>query len=154
MRGITRKIGLALAAAGALLLTVAHPAAAGRVGASPGHAAAAAYFEFDYPPMPDKFVVEIADPAEVQHARALLDGTATDRPHVMGRIVKRSAPYNPGWSYHLDPASVRFFDVAIEVCDAAPQYVEDHLDEAGGAFLPGGFWCPWGSRLLREVRAS
>ncbi|MGW4194013.1 BP74-related protein [Streptomyces sp. NPDC005004] len=27
------------------------------------------------------------------------------------------------------------------------------LDEAGGAFLPRGCWCPWTSRLTREVQA-
>jgi hypothetical protein len=48
---------------------------------------------------------------------------------------------------------VRFFEVAIEVCDATMPYVEDHLDEVGGAFLPGGYWCPWTSRLTREVPA-
>ncbi|WP_420845269.1 BP74-related protein [Nocardia arizonensis] len=32
-------------------------------------------------------------------------------------------------------------------------YTEDHLDEACGAFLPGCFWCPWSSRLTREIAA-
>jgi hypothetical protein len=41
--------------------------------------------------------------------------------------------------------------MAIEVCDANMMYVEDHLDEAGGAFLPGNHWCPWDSRVTREV---
>ncbi|WP_433227073.1 hypothetical protein [Microtetraspora malaysiensis] len=39
----------------------------------------------------------------------------------------------------------------LRVCDATIPYVEDHLDEAGGAFLPGLVWCPWSSRLVREV---
>ncbi|MER6506540.1 hypothetical protein ABT158_06965 [Nonomuraea sp. NPDC001636] len=68
-----------------------------------------------------------------------------------GRIVKRSVAYNARWSYHLQPETINFFDVAIEVCDASMTYVEDHLDEAGGAFLPGGHWCPWSSRLTREL---
>ena len=61
------------------------------------------------------------------------------------------APYNPRWSYHLDPASISFFQCAIEVCDASPQYVEEHLSEVGGAFLPGSTWCPWSSRVAEEV---
>ncbi|MEV6153513.1 hypothetical protein AB0L53_24515 [Nonomuraea sp. NPDC052129] len=28
-----------------------------------------------------------------------------------------------------------------------------HPDEACGAFLPGCFFCPWTSRLVREVPA-
>jgi hypothetical protein len=51
----------------------------------------------------------------------------------------------------LNPASISFFAIAIEVCDANMQYVEDHLDEACGAFLPGCYWCPWDSRVVREI---
>ena len=55
---------------------------------------------------------------------------------------------------HLDPATVAFAENAIEVCDATIRYVEEHLDEVGDALLPGGVWCPWGSRLLEEVSPS
>jgi len=41
--------------------------------------------------------------------------------------------------------------MAIEDCDASVTHVDDHLDETCRAFLPGGFWCPWSSRLIREV---
>ncbi|MEV5499762.1 calmodulin-binding protein [Nonomuraea fuscirosea] len=99
----------------------------------------------------EQFVVQLTDPVKIQHARDLLSGTTTDRPHVYGRILKRTAPYNPRWSYNLNLDTVDFFDVAIEVCDATIPYVEDHLDEAGGAFLPGLVWCPWTSRLVREL---
>ncbi|GAA5074103.1 hypothetical protein HNP84_009451 [Thermocatellispora tengchongensis] len=138
-----------LAAVVMLALTaVAAPASAQR-----SAAAVEAYFEFHYPPAPDRFVVKLTDPAAIQHARDLVSGATEDRPHIVGRIVKRPAPYNRPWSYHLDPGTVQFFDYAIEVCDASIRYVEDHLDEAGGAFLPGLVWCPWGSQLIREVPA-
>ena len=71
--------------------------------------------------------------------------------HVMGILVKKEARFNPGWGYHLKPRTVEFFEVATEVCDATPQYVEDHLDEACGAFLPDCRWCPWSSKVLAEV---
>ncbi|MGW5100847.1 BP74-related protein [Streptomyces sp. NPDC004100] len=64
-----------------------------------------------------------------------------------------AASYNPRWSFHYNPETVNFFDVAIEVCDATLPYVEENLDEAGGAFLPGAIWCPWSSRLTREIKA-
>ncbi|WP_442942106.1 BP74-related protein [Nonomuraea sp. NBC_00507] len=102
----------------------------------------------------EHFVIQLTDPARIQHARDLISGATQDRPHVVGRIMKRSAPYNARWSYHYDPNTVDFFDMAPEVCDATIPYVEDHLDEAGGAFLPGLVWCPWTSRLVREVPAS
>lgn len=110
----------------------------------------AAYFEFT-DITHDKAVLKLTDPAKIQHARDLLSGATTDRPHVVGRIVPRAVPYNPRWSYHYNPDTVDFFDIAIEVCDATIPYVEEHLDEAGGAFLPGYIWCPWTSRLTREI---
>jgi hypothetical protein len=98
-----------------------------------------------------EFVFELTDTELIAHARRILSGEETSQVHVHGRIVKRPQPYNPSWSYHLDPNSIRFFEVAIEVCDASMDYVEDHLDEACGPFLPGCHWCPWSSRLTREV---
>ncbi|OJT25757.1 calmodulin [Archangium sp. Cb G35] len=99
-----------------------------------------------------EFIFELTDPAKIQQARDILSGKEKNQIHVMGRIVKRPAPYNPRWSYHLDPNTITFFTMAIEVCDANMAYVEDHLDEACGAFLPGCHWCPWDSRLKREVK--
>lgn len=98
------------------------------------------------------FVIKVTKEADIQHARDLLSGKTSDRPHVMGRIIKRPADYNPPWGFYIDPESLSFFDMAIEVCDATTQYVEDHLDEACGAFLPGCFWCPWSSKLTKEVK--
>jgi hypothetical protein len=46
---------------------------------------------------------------------------------------------------------ISFFEMSIEVCDAATGYVEQHLAEVGGAFLPGWRWCPWSSRVMEEV---
>ncbi|MBT2235500.1 calmodulin [Nonomuraea sp. NEAU-A123] len=99
----------------------------------------------------ERFVVQLTDAVKIQHARNLLSGATTDEPHLMGRIVKRPAPYNYRWTYYLQPDRVEFFDYAIEVCDATIPYVEEHLDEAGGPFLPGLIWCPWTSRLVREL---
>lgn len=129
------------------------------VGAAPASAAvhhadttAPAYFE-----MTDVtrhiFVVKMTERADIEHARELLRGETTDRPHILGRILKRPAGYNQRWSYHISPETVSFFDFAIEVCDATIPYVEDHLDEAGGAFLPGLVWCDWSSKLVRELPA-
>jgi hypothetical protein len=138
--------------AAAVLLALAVPLTL--IAVPPASASAArqadAYFAFTDITR-QRFVIKLTDPVQIQHARDLIGGAATGRPHLIGRIVTRPAPYNPGWSHHLDPATIGFFDVAIEVCDATIPYVEDHLDEAGGAFLPGLVWCPWTSRLSEEV---
>jgi hypothetical protein len=111
------------------------------------------YFAFTQP-SGEEFVFELTEPDKVAHARRILSGEEKEQVHVMGRIQKRTASYNPKWSYHLDPATIQFFAIAIEVCDADMRYVEDHLDEACGAFLPGCHWCPWSSRVVREVDTS
>ena len=139
---LTRRVIIVLALVGMLGISFSAPA----------YAAAPARFVLETPPAPDQFVIELTDESKIQQARNILNGTQKDETHVVGRIIKRPAPYNPKWSYQLDPASISFFSYAIEVCDANIGYVEYHLDEAGGAFLPGGFWCPWSSRLVKEIK--
>ena len=39
----------------------------------------------------------------------------------------------------------------MEVCDSTFSYTQEHIDEAGGAFLPGLRLCPWGSFVVDEV---
>ncbi|MEU8384172.1 calmodulin-binding protein [Streptosporangium sp. NPDC048865] len=102
----------------------------------------------------EPLVVKLTAPEKIAHARRILSGQETSRTHVMGRIIKRPAPYNPAYGFHLDPNTIDFFEMAIEVCDATLPYVEDHLDEACGAFLPGCFLCPWTSKLVAEVPFS
>jgi hypothetical protein len=96
-------------------------------------------------------VIKLTDPERIQEARDIISGREKEKVHVTGIIVKSPAAYNPGWRFHYDPASISFFAFAVEVCDATITYVAEHLDEVGGAFLPGNRWCPWSSRLLKEV---
>jgi len=110
-----------------------------------------AYFQVGFPPEEWTFTILLTDTARIQEARDIVRGVQTDRVSVMGTIIKAPASYNPPWSYHLDPASIEFFDFAIEVCDAHPQYVEQHLQEACGAFLPGCVWCPYSSVVVAEM---
>ena len=111
-----------------------------------------AYFRFTDTDGTPRFVIALRDPDGIAHARRILSGEERSRTHVQGTVVKAAAPYNPGWSSHLDPGSIDFFEVAIEVCDASMRYVEAHLDEVGGSTMPGSHWCPWSSRLVDEVR--
>jgi hypothetical protein len=101
-----------------------------------------------------RFVVRLTDPGKTAHARRVLSGGETGEVHTMGKIVKQPADHNFGWSFYLTPDSVRFFDAMFDICDASIPYVEDHLDEVGGPFLPGLTWCPWDSRLPRELTRS
>lgn len=100
------------------------------------------------------FVFRLDDERKITEARAILKNPASIKGHVQGTIVSSPAPYNPGWSFHLDPASIGFFEFQMEVCDSNVTYVEEHLDEIGGSFLPNSFWCPWSSKLAAEVYES
>jgi hypothetical protein len=97
------------------------------------------------------FVIKLVEPDKIEHARRILRGEEKGRVHIQGTIVKEVAPYNPGRLFHLEPRSIDFFEVAIEVCDANVDLVENDLEGVGGDFLPGNHWCPWSSRLLREL---
>ena len=120
--------------------------------ASTWRATLQAYFVLRDSTRTNEFVILLRDRAKIRHARAILAETQTERTHVGGVIVKKRVPYNRRWSYHLSPRSIDFFDFSIEVCDANMLYIEENLDEVGGAFLPGSRWCPWSSTLVREIR--
>ena len=98
-----------------------------------------------------QFVFRLDDPAKIAEARHILATSDELKGHVQGTIVQRPVDYNPSWSFHLDPKTIGFFEMQIEVCDANVTYVEAHIDEVGGSFLPKSFWCPWSSRLSHEV---
>ena len=115
------------------------------------HDATSTLFVFDYPPDPEIFVIELIEKTKIVHARRILAGTEQKQVHVSGIVVKAPKPYNKAWNFHLSSDSITFFDFSVEVCDASIKYVAEHLDEVGGAFLPAGRWCPWRSRLLREI---
>ena len=102
-----------------------------------------AYFIFDCPPNTETFVFKLTDPQTIQQARDIIATGA--RNMVAGTLIKQPVYYNSPWSYHLDPKSIGFPEFAVEVCDANMRYLEANLDTAYSD------WCPWNSRLLKEV---
>ena len=113
-----------------------------------------AYFAFEQTsPKGDvnEFVFMLRDGDRIAEARQILQDPGATKVHVQGTVVKSRAPYNRRWSYHLDPDTISFFEIAIEVCDANITYVEEHLEEIGGSTLPDSHWCPWSSHLRREI---
>ncbi|WP_329614698.1 calmodulin-binding protein [Streptomyces brevispora] len=154
MRSTFTKLG-SLAAVAMLGFTVAQPAQAEQhtTGDKRIAAVAPAYFEMTDGYSRKNLVVKLVKEDQIDHARELVSGATYERPHLIGRLNKRQADYNPNYNFHFEPDTVGFFDYAIEVCDATLQYTEDHLDEVGGPFLPGRVYCPWSSRLIKEVPA-
>ena len=145
--------GMALVA---MFFGASGPSVLGQSSATPPTASGAqralfAFAQTDPKGLEQIFIFELRDPARIAKARAIIANSSALKRHVQGTVISRPAPYNPGWSFHLAPESIVFFEIQIEVCDANVTYVQDHLDEVGGSFLPKSVRCPWSSRLVREV---
>lgn len=119
-------VALAVALAGAL-----------NCGASPAAPAPARDYLVDV--VGERFVIRLADPEAIALAEANLRGANTRIP--FGTVRRGHGGFNQPWSWHLDPDDATFVDVAIEVCDGRPSYLEAHLDE-----YPR--YCPWGGRVI------
>lgn len=56
----------------------------------------------------------------------------------------KKSPYDKRWSWHLNPDTINMAEITIEVCDARPSYVEQHLD----VWLKSvKRYCPWNLKL-------
>ena len=99
----------------------------------------------------ETFAFRLDRPELIAEARNILAGTQTDAIHVAGQVVKSPVPGNIGWSFHIDPGSVFFFEISAEVGDSTMRLIEDDLASVGGAFLPGSMWTGWSSELLWEL---
>jgi hypothetical protein len=119
---------LALAAAFAVFGCSSSPTAPGPEGA-----------EFVVDVAGERFVVRVTDPATIERARQNLQGRNTMFP--AGPLRAGNGGFNAPWTWHMDPAQTRFVEVAIEVCDGRPSYVESHQ-----ADYP--MYCPWGARVV------
>lgn len=153
MRRTITKVA-SLGAVAMFAVALAQPAQAtpnDTAGARTAAAVAPTYFEFT--DGTNTFVFQLTDSTRIQQARNILSGVETENISVMGKVVKTPASYNKPWNYQLAPNTVSFFGMAVEACDASISYVNDHLSEVGGALLPGSTWCPWQSKLTREITA-
>jgi hypothetical protein len=84
--------------------------------------------------------IELTSAANIDHATRLLAGEPLGSIPV-GMIVRGDPGPNAPWSWHIDPATLSWAEVTIELCDGIPSQVED------GTFTIDQF-CPWGARLV------
>lgn len=95
----------------------------------------------------ETFKVFVKNPVVVQRLLQLRNGADLGQiPN--GRILRGSGAdnHNAPHAWHLDPDDVELVDVAIEVCDGAPSYVDANVTEYVDVI---GRYCPWGARLVR-----
>lgn len=122
-----------LGSAGLLLVALG----SGSCGSEPDEA----FTEFIVAVGEESFVVRASDPETIRLGYENLRGGLSVFP--IGPLRAGDGGFNTPWSWHLDPDRVRFTEVAIEVCDGAPSYVEEHVDE----YTQIGY-CPWGGRVV------
>lgn len=88
----------------------------------------------------EQYKIRLTDPADIEVARRLL--ADQDAPHIPNGVVVRGSPgVNVGYSWHIDPETLEFADVATEVCDGLPSYVEKGL-------ITSDRYCPWSAELI------
>ena len=89
----------------------------------------------------ETFVVRAQDPETIRLGLEVLNGRAQRFP--IGPLRAGDGGFNAPWSWHIDPAEMHLTEVAIEVCDGRPSYVEAHVEE----YARVGY-CPWGGRII------
>ncbi len=94
----------------------------------------------------DTFSVWVTNETTIQQLFDLWTGASSANiPN--GRILRGSgeAGHNGPWSWHLDPEQIEMGEVAIELCDGTPSYVEETLDYWVDTV---GYYCPWSAELV------
>jgi len=128
----SRVAGLAVMAAAALLLLA---------GCAPAHRNPVATFEVAGV---ETYKIELDTPALVKHAEQLLKGEDVAA-IPLGRVVRDSPGVNKPWSWHIDPKTLEFAQITIEVCDGLPSYVEDGT-------VTSKDYCPWSAKVIKIDR--
>lgn len=90
----------------------------------------------------ERFVLRLTNPVAIVQAEANLRGLNSRFP--LGAVRRGDGGFNQPWSWHLDPQDTELVELAIEVCDGRPSYLQGHLDE-----YP--VYCPWGARVVRRL---
>ena len=87
----------------------------------------------------ETFVMRATDSETIRLAQEAADGRNQRFP--IGPLLRGDGGFNAPWSWHFDPDAVRMTELAIELCDGRPSYVEAHLSD-----FPT--YCPWGARVV------
>lgn len=91
-----------------------------------------------------EYSIELTTDALVAHVVGLMNG-GTEGTIPLGKVERGDGGVNKPWSWHIDPKTLEFADVAIEVCDGLPQHVEDGT-------VTSEYYCPWNAKVV-ELRS-
>lgn len=94
-----------------------------------------------------RFTLRAADPEAIAALRARM--ASGERGVILGRIQRGDGGFNAPWSWHVDPATVEVPDMAMELCDGQPGFVEENVDEFVDTVR---YYCPWNAKVVGETR--
>lgn len=94
----------------------------------------------------ERFRVWITDETAIRQVLDLRDGLS--QAHIPNAPIHRGpgpGAHNEPYGWHLDGEEIRMAELAIEVCDGRPSYVEENV----GEYVDNvGRYCPWGAELV------
>ena len=93
----------------------------------------------------EQFHASITNANGIAEARALWTGSSSPR-FPASPLICDAVDWNSPWSWHMDPENLRFAEIAAEICDGTPSYVEANCKTFGG-----GRYCPWSAQMV-ELR--
>jgi len=88
----------------------------------------------------ESFVLAVLNERAVQDAIDCLEGRKRLIP--TGEIAFGDGGFNTGWGWHLKPETVRFADMAMELCDGLPSHVGN---------ITSSRFCPWSARIVQRL---
>jgi len=140
MRGILNKPIARIALAAMITLVVAH------CNDGPLYPEDMAVFEVEVAGG-EHFRIGLTSEAQIAQAATLLASGAENNVH--GTVRRGSGRFNAPYSWHLDPESITFPDLTMEVCDGRPQSdVESDVDYWVDTVK---YYCPWGAKIVARV---
>ena len=89
----------------------------------------------------EEYRILLTDPADIAIAEQLLAGE--EAPRIPNGVVVRGddGGVNTGYTWHIDPDSLEFAEITIEVCDGLPSDVERGM-------ISGERFCPWSAEVI------
>ena len=93
----------------------------------------------------EQFRIWVTNPTTIAALQARARGDTATFPAGTLRNGPGDRDHNAPWSWHFDPATTEMTEVAIELCDAEPSYVEANLADW---MEQVGQFCPWSAQLV------
>jgi hypothetical protein len=95
----------------------------------------------------ERFRVALETSAQIAKADSLM-AAGTER-NMRGTLVRGNGGFNMSYSWHLDPSTIEWPDLSMEICDGRPNSeVEAEVDYFIDTVK---YYCPWGAKIVGKI---